>query len=352
MARTTLALTFTGAVLLSSADASAGTVTFAYEAPPSCPPAEDFAAAVAKRGRTVVAATKDATLRISVTKPGAKYKGLVAFEGGTREVEAATCADVVTALAVVTVGAIGPDEAETTAAPPSVVEPPTTSPAAPDAPPPTPAPPAPPTPTLVAKGPIHEAPPELAVGAGKVGVGKDVSLTAQAGFAWGLLPSVTMPRYDLLLSVANFLTPPDGRTYRVGALVRVRATLFGEGTFTSSYGVTRAEGFAVGLDVCAPLHFDREGLVVQLCPTFSGGQLVLRTRDTAQVETQRKVAGFGTAGLGLGLAYNVVRHFHVGLEVGGDAVLGDRTAEDASGKALFESTRWTFRGALALGATF
>lgn len=320
------------AVLLSTtlagaADAPAAAERFAWDAPSECPGGDAFAAAVRARGRTL-AAGSPARLRLTVTRDGGDYVGTMRLEGETapREVRGNVCSEVVDALAIAAVSALGP---EPKAAPPS----------------------SPPVAPVEAPSTIISNPPrELPVTAGTLRFQRDLTLSIEAGVMSGLVSGTVLPRYDFVLGVDNVMLTPEGRGYRLGPMVRVRASLLGEVTRHYGFGSTHIGGFAVGLELCGPLYYDRQGLTVLICPQFAGGQLGLRTTN-AGADTQSKQAGFGTGGLSFEAGYRFGA-LRVNAEVGGGTVIGDITAEAPDGTQLSKSSVWSAHAMVGLGVTF
>jgi hypothetical protein len=136
------------------------------------------------------------------------------------------------------------------------------------------------------------------------------------------------------------------RTFR--AFIR---TLYGD-PYRSSYGTTTVSGFGVGADLCSPFYYDRTGLSVLLCAEFMGGYFGLQTTDPRGVAGPTKLAGYGTGGLGLDLAYNIGRHFNVGVKTGGAVVIGDLTANAPDGSQIFKSSVFSLHGMLGAGGHF
>lgn len=98
----------------------------AWEAPPGCPDADAFRAAVVERlGRELRAGEVDA--RLVVSRRGARHAVVITTAEGERELEAASCAELAESAAVILAMTIG--EAAS-AGEPEVIAPPETAPAA------------------------------------------------------------------------------------------------------------------------------------------------------------------------------------------------------------------------------
>jgi hypothetical protein len=181
---------------------------------------------------------------------------------------------------------------------------------------------------------------------------RDIAMSVFAGITTGLIPSVVMRRFDFEAARTNLVTTPDGDSYRVVPTVRLHFSYLDNVDFHSSYGTTSAGGFAIGADLCTPLHYDRAGFVASLCAEFMGGYFAVRTTTPLGVQGPTKITGFSTGGLGLDLAYNLTRHFHVGLKMGAALVIGAVTAEATDGAEIFRSSVLSLHGLLGAGGHF
>ncbi len=344
----------------SGANAQTTPVRVAYVAAAGCPPGPDFAAAVAVRGRNVLAVDDDSpsVIRVAIAaEPNRGYRGTLRMgssDEGAREVHGATCRDVVDALALVAVSSLGPAEALPAS--------PTTSERAmaPPAPQPTPAeaPIAPRVANLPDRRPedrTRAAPLEpLLVPAGTLTFDSTNSFGVFGGVMTGLIPKVVVPRIDFIEAArTNLVTSPDGHTYRVWPTVRLHGSLFPSLKYHSAYGMTNASGgLALGADVCGAVYYDRNGLQVLVCPEFMVGYTAVTTTTPPGVRVDNGLEGFGTVGLGLDLTYDVGRHFQVGLKTGGAVLLGGLKAEASDGATLMQSSKWSLHGMLGAGGHF
>jgi hypothetical protein len=286
----------------------------------------------------VIAASPQAApaLSISITQEASGYVGVLraaqAGEAQRREVRGASCREVVDALAVVTVGSLGPENAAPKEA---------GAPAAPEGE-------APATPSPL----VARMPGELSVGAGKLRFERDFSTTLYAGAMSGLIPGVWVPRYELNLGVANVMISPEGGHYQMGPLIRVHGALIGEASARAVPGTTRVAGFMVGIEVCAPMYFHREGLQWLVCPQFSTGQLQLRTTNAAGSEGPSKSVGLGLAGILTEVSYHFGPHVQAALKLGVDGLSGQISAEASDGSRIFSSSGLSVHGMLGLGGSF
>jgi hypothetical protein len=332
------------------AGAAAG-LTFA--APSACPSEEQFVAAVAARGgdlERLRSGGADRSVDISIAKSGAGFSGSLQVHAGAgasdpREVHAETCGAVVDGLAVVTAVALGgPGELAAGAAPaaPSGA---TTAPAL--------AAPAPPPEDTTLHGLHGPQTHTIRVEAGDLDVGRSFSASLDGGLVVGLVPGLVLPRYDLTLSTANFITPPGGLHYLVGAVVAVHVSYLGQATYKTSNSSTDVNGASWGIGICRSLHYDTRGFAALLCVEYIGGQLNLETHDLVAGKTISKSTGFGQGGLYTQLQYNLAGHFHVHLKVGGDLILGSTmSAERADGSAIFTTAKTALSGYAVAGIGF
>jgi hypothetical protein len=269
-----------------------------------------------------------------------------------RHVHGVTCREVVDALAVVTAMALNADGA---AGDPQTPPPPTSPPARVA----EPSPPAPPTPPAPAQRPplraTHTWPVPFQPGdkavevpAGKLRFESVTAVTALGGVALGVAPG-PMPRVDVQLSRANFVTVPGGDSYLTGVVWRVRATLLADVTFRRYGSTAEVGGQSVGAGACYSPIFDSGGLELLFCMEIGAGLIRVHTHDDGAAQTHSKNAGLGTFGLGTELAYNIGRHFHVGLKLGGDASTASVMAERENGTAIFATPWFSSHGMLGLG---
>lgn len=206
-----------------------------YEAPPGCPSEPEFVAAVAARGADIgrPQATDHRRLVVSIRRGAAGFEGAFHVRDGrdatnNREVAGPSCAEVADALAMVT--AIALDTAAQAGAGAG----------------------APPSPAVVAAAPetsatrggtgsaagsslaraqdglrgstrIFPARSEtLQVHAGALHFDLARTVTIHAGASAGLIPSVVLPRYDLSMVAASFITTPDGDQRISGVIFQPR----------------------------------------------------------------------------------------------------------------------------------
>jgi hypothetical protein len=340
--------------------ARAAVTGLSFQGPSECPAEAEFVAAVEARGGRfdfLRSDGADRSLEISIRRVGPSFHGSLkvrARDGASdsREVHAEHCGEVVDGLAVVTAialrGAPGTLIASTTdevrnnsAVPQPEV----------GVPPPAPTDGASEDTRLHAKiGPGTES---IRVAAGKVDVSHASTASISAGVVFGLIPGLTLPRYDLSLSTANFITPPDGRHYLVGLVTRLRVSLLGEDTYRTVNTSTHIVGVGFGIDLCRSPYYDTRGLVLLVCAEYAGGSMTFDTQDAVAGKTLSKTVGFGTAGLNAELQYNLSRYVHVDLRVGSDLTIGSPlTAERADGSEIFRARQVGISGYAVAGIGF
>jgi hypothetical protein len=325
-----LALVTAAAVMgaLASPAAAEPGAGLSYRAPGECPAEPAFVAAVTARGGRFERAAGGGAGRafdVSITRSEDVFRGTLqvrASDGlsGAREVHAASCAEVVDGLAVVTAIALRAE------------------PAAEPAPAPAPPPPPPGNPPgnkdRLRIMDVNWGD-SIQVNGSKVDVGALVSVSFLAGAVYGMTPGTVLPRYDLSISRANIITPPDGQRYMFGAITRLHVGWFGPGTSHVAETWTRAYGYKVGADVCYSYHYDTRGLAFLLCSEVGGGTAFMNTKDGAGMIFQTKTSGFASIGLSPELQINLAKHFHFTLTAGSDVSLVKLSAELPDGTRIW-----------------
>jgi len=344
-----------------SAALAGAPVRLVYEAPAECPAQPEFVTAVAARGGDFDhggSAGPHRVLVVAITKDDRGFAGAFQVrDDGTasdrREVHGQRCAEVADALAVVAAIALRSDAAAD-AAPVAAVDPP------PGAPPSqvkqAPSPPG--VERLV--GHTGFFPPrtqEVLVSAGTVRFDRQQTFGLSAGVEAGLVPTVVIPRYDLSLTTANFVTLPNGAQRIDGSVVTLRVSLMGPATYRSPDTSTALGGFSFGIGLCGSPHYDTRGLVVLLCGEYGGGLLNLVTRAADGSQIQAKFAGFGSIAFAGVIQYNLGAHFYVEAKVSGGFEVGNITAERPGGAQIFGGsastyTSWLASGVMGIGLHF
>ncbi len=340
-----------------------GSVGLAYESPEGCPAQRDFVAAVAARGGDFARAGSAGARRIMVVAirhdAGGFFGAFQVRDAETatnkREVHGQSCGEVVDALAVVTAIALRSD-ADADTAPVVAVAPP--------APPPDAAPSrggegsTPPAPRRL-RGHTHFFPPraqEVKVGPGTLRFDRQQSYAVTGGAVVGLVPSLVIPRYDLSLVTANFVTAPDGAQRIDGVISKVHVSLLGQGTYRSSNTSTTLFGASFGMGLCGSPFYDTGGLVLLFCGEYGGGFMNLVTKGTDGAQIQTKNVGFGEISLEGEIKYNFGSHFFIEATLGGGGILGNFTAEGADGSPIFGSPtglwHWSAYGLGGIGLHF
>jgi len=326
---------------LSSPALAQAPVRLVYEAPPECPAQPAFVAAVEARGGDFDRAGSGRPHRVlvvAITRDDRGFAGAFqARDDGTasdrREVHGQSCAEVADALAVVAAIALRSDAA------------PEAAPVDPIGPPPAPPPAAKPAPSPERfVGHTGFFPPrteEVLVSAGTVRFDRKQTYALVAGVMANLVPDVLVPRYDLSLTTAHFVTMPDGSQRLDGTVVKVHVSALGPATHRSPDTTTSLVGISFGIGLCGSPHFDTRGLVILICGEYGGGFMNLETRGTDGSQIQSKNAGFGTLVVDGEIQYNLGARFFIQANVGGGGVLGDITAERLDGTRIFGgSSAW------------
>jgi hypothetical protein len=353
--------------LLGPAARAAAPVRLAYQAPAGCPTQSGFEAAVRARGTSLgarAAATGAAGegerwLQVVIEQHASGFTGALQVRDGEqtserREVHGPSCAEVSDALAVVTAIALSADANPL----PVVGSVPANSPGANS---PTAAAPAASSLAAAPAVAVPSAPPaapersvhvlrwsdSVDVPAGKLGFEQLRGYTLSAGAALGVIPGVTLPRFDFAVTSASLVKTPGDADYLLGGF-RIRWSFLGVGTHRSPGFSTGVWGIKAGFGGCGALLYDPRGLILSICPEIAAGAMAVETKDDATGSvTQNKTVGIGTASLELASQYNIGSLFHLDLHAGGEMWVGKLTAERPDGTRLFESS--TFNAYLLAG---
>jgi hypothetical protein len=335
---------------------AAPTDRLTYQAPDGCPSEPEFLASVTGRGGDFEASGatgRGPAMVVTIHREGDRFAGTFHLRDertatAAREVHAPTCAAVADALAVVTAIALHADAHGGATAPPAPVD----ARWAPE--PPAPGPPSP-LPDDRLRGSTRVFPPRtesVQVRAGTLRFDLKRSATVYAGAAVGLIPSVVLPRYDLSLLAANFVTAPGGEQRIPGLVLELHFGVLGPGTYASPDTKTDLSGLSFGIDLCQSPHYDTKGLVLLFCGGYGGGLMMLKTRALDGTQLQSKNSGFGEVTLSAEAQYYLGAGFHVGLRVGGGFTVGEITAERADGSRIFRSSPWSAFAMLGAGVRF
>jgi len=255
-------------------------IELAYDAPDGCPGRMEFVASVEGRGGRFGgdgAALRVRGLVVSIAKREESYIGSLRVEGSegasdVREVHAGECAEVSEGLAVIAAITLGPqgrtgsgqsavasegtDQASTGAAVGKAQQQRPSEDAAAE-------------PRL--RGSAFGQDKTLEVAAGTMRFDGVAHYTLMVGGEFGFIPSVVLPRYDFVISRANFVTPPSAASRLVGQVLQVDLTWLGPATHTSGDLATRAYGTQAALRSCAGLTYDMDGLTLLGCAEFGLG---------------------------------------------------------------------------------
>jgi hypothetical protein len=340
---------------------AADPVQLGYVAPEGCPSEAGFRAAVTERGGHFDDASSPGSvrgLRVSIDRDEHGFRGSLQSSSAesssaVRDVHGTTCQEVVDALAVVSALALrGEGQSQ-----PAVAAEPTPAPA----PPVTPTPPLDDDHRLRASSSVRNE--RMQVSAGTLSFEKVRAVSTLAGGELGLLPGKLVPRLDLSIDGASFVTTPSGKSYLDGVVPRLRLSYLGQATqiFHGSGGNDASatmEGFSFGMALCWSPTYDTRGFVALVCFEYGAGVLQVRSKDTSAVggelfsETRTKTTGFGTAGVGFEGRYNLGSLFHVALKLGADGLVNSVSAERSDGSQIFHSSGIVGYGMLGLGLHF
>jgi hypothetical protein len=348
--------------LLAPAARAAAPVRLAYQAPAGCPAQAGFEAAVRARGGSLAAGAAatgaaregERWLQVVIEQNASGFSGALQVRDGEqtserREVHGPSCAEVSDALAVVTAIALAANGSPLPAANSPTANSPTAAAPAASSPPPALAVAAPNTPPAARERSVRvvRLSDSVDVPAGKLGFEQLRGYTLSAGAALGVIPGVTLPRFDFALTNASLVKTPGDADYLLGGF-RIRWTVLGVGTHRSPGFSTRVWGIKAGLGGCGALLYDPTGLVLSICSEIAAGAMAVETKDDATRDvTQNKTVGVGTASLELASQYNIGSLFHLDLRAGGEMWVSKLTAERPDGTRLFESS--TFNAYLLAG---
>jgi hypothetical protein len=340
---------------------AADPVRLAYVAPEGCPSETSFRAAVSERGGHFDAASSPGSvrgLRVSIERDEHGFRGSLQSSStesssAVRDVHGASCQEVVDALAVVSALALrGEDQP-----PPAVAAERTPAPASAPVPAVTTRPPLDADHRLRADGSVRNE--RMQVSAGTLSFEKVSAVSILAGGEVGLLPGKVVPRLDLSIDVASFVTTPSGKSYLDGIVPRVRLSYLGQATRQFGNATATLEGVSFGMALCWSPTYDTRGFVALVCFEYGAGVLQIRSKDTSAVvggqvfsETRTKTTGFGTAGVGFEGRYNLGSLFHVALKLGADGLVNSASAERSDGSEIFHSSGIVGYGMLGLGLHF
>ena len=333
-------------------------VQLQYTAPPGCPTQVEFVQLVASRGGDFAnpgAGTKARAMVVTLRRDTSEHAGSLQLRLGdetsdARQLRAETCAAVAEGLAVVAAIALrGSEEAATPVQP--APSPPPPEPVAPLAAKPEPLAPTAARDTRLRSLGLWRSE-EVPVTAGPLRVGHELSARVSGGVMLNVIPGVVLPRYDLSLTRANFITTPGETSFLIGNVFGVRWSYLGDATRRDGDYSTLVSGFKAGVTSCTALLYDTNGFVALFCANFSAGLLALETKHDGSDYEQTKLVGFGSASLEFDARYNFGKHFHVGLMAGGESWVSKATAERADGSELFHSRLINANVQLGLGLNF
>ncbi len=166
------------------------------------------------------------------------------------------------------------------------------------------------------------------------------------------MPSTVLPRYELIQTIAHFVTTPSGGQRIVGLVYQLNVDVLGAATYRSPNTNTNIYGMAFGFAVCQSPLYDSRGLSLLFCGGYGGGFLHLATSALDGSPIQTKSAGFGAMNATVDVQYNFTSHLFASARVGGAFTIGDIGAERADGTRIFKSSPWSASGMLGIGVRF
>jgi hypothetical protein len=315
-----------------------------YEAPVGCPDQAQFVELVRQRlsPSDSEPALRDATLIVGIAPSEQSYEGTLRMrtpEGltGERRVDNAECAQVADALAAVAAVALR-ERAQAAGDSPST---------APAAEPPAAEPPQAESEKKRVRHVIGSRPDwisneigkthfETEVPAGKLSVDAHTTLGLQGGVAFGLLPGVVVPRYDLSVYSVLSLTTPGQAPVLLGVMPRLRLSFLGPSEKMTRGTRTELLGAEYHMGMCGTPYYDTEGLVLLGCVEYGGSALGITSTSPDGSKSEVPNAGSGLISVTLDAGYRFGSAFEVALRVGGTSrVDGGRDILDANGDRLF-----------------
>ena len=254
-----------------------------YEAPAGCPSRTSFAGEIFARTTKAREAGAETArvMHVRVVKRGDAHSGrLWIDEGAAREVDGASCGEVVGALGLVAALAVDP-QASMAPRPTPVAEP---------------APPPPPPPAEPEKPPPSPPPRAERTRIG-IGAGVEAAMIADAVIAGRVLGQIEL---------AGSLFAPSFRAALVRSLDVERTPSLGSATLTW----TKA-----GIDAC-PLRIDlvSDAIALRPCAAFDIG--VLKAEGTGVTEARSRSRPWVSTGAHARLVWSVVRAFALEVEGG------------------------------------
>jgi hypothetical protein len=330
---------------LASRTAHADPIPLRYEVPDGCPTRAEYVAAVTARGASFERrkANADSSFEVDIEQRVDGFHAELAVRNGNitsrpREVQAVSCAEVVDALAAVTAIALNPPtDGDTLLKPPVLTEA-------------KPANAKPERPALSGSGDVWSK--TLDVEAGQLHLDHALAITAFVGPTLGLVPGRVLPRLEVGVSRANFVTAPGGQSYLIGSIARLHADLLFDENYRFGDFKTDVGGQEIGASLCFSPHYDNAGWALLGCADISAGFVGIRSKDASSRTTQDKNQGYGGVGLGLEASYNLGSHLQIGLRVNAQALTSAITAERPDGTRLFSSSPIIGTGMLGVGTHF
>jgi len=328
-----------------------------YRAPLACADETSFVAAVVDRGGDF-ANTREQLFLVRIQSREQGFGGSLAVSSSgvasqAREVQGKTCQEVVDALAVVTAIALDPERNATVAVPKTLAarvaaDAETRRPVATAAPAPGPAPRDRPPPihaasTLGAKN--------LRVTAGIVRLESRVDIAGSGGVVLGLVPGELMPRIDVTVARAHFVTLPNGDSHLLGTIARFRWSLLPNRSFPSGDTAFQVAGQQLGVSLCASPYYHEDGWVLLGCAEVAVGLLQFKLQEPGLSE-RSKTTAFGQFGINAEASYRFGRHFLISAKLGVEAPESRFQLQRADGSNIFRSSAVMGSGTLGVGATF
>jgi hypothetical protein len=197
----------------------------------------------------------------------------------------------------------------------------------------------------------------VTVPAGTVSFDLARTVALYGGAMVGAAPSTIIPRYDLVLDIANFVTTPDGAQRMVNVVIRSRLSVFGPGSYDAPATKTAIIGYGAAFGFCASPHYDSAGLIFLICAEAGAGSVSLRTTGTSGgASIPSKFINFGLLAFSLEAKYALTSRFEVGVRLGGEAYPGAGSpgwsVEDAAGNRIFAASGFSASLSLGIGVRF
>lgn len=189
--------------------------------------------------------------------------------------------------------------------------------------------------------------------AGELRLDKLFAADLQGGAMYGLLPGSALPRIDLTVRSARFLTPPGERPFLLGFTPRIRATAHVDTTRRTSERETDISGYTFAVGACYSPFYDPSGWVLLGCADAGGG--ILQTGQLVFADRGGYSAKVGVLRLGASAEaeYNLSTLFHLAWRVGYEANLPLNLQHQwEDGTEVFQPGKDSIYGTMGVGMHF